>query len=129
MDPRDATIFQDMLLALGENVDKILLESNNSDRFKACKELTMKLKKRSMSEILEEANDIERAIALMLINLTFEELRYHCGKVSALPLESFRSIPKIRQYTKGILRHGVSEDIRGRILVLGNTGEGKSSLA
>ena len=73
MDPRDITIFQDMLLALGENVDKILLESNNYDRFKACKELIIKLKKRSMSEILEEANDIERAIALMLINLTFEE--------------------------------------------------------
>ena len=77
--------------------------------------------------LLQKDEGIERVLTLMLINLCFPHLRSECQSLCSIPLSSFNSIPSIQEYADAIIKSGVTEDLRGRIFVLGNSGVGKSS--
>ena len=82
----------------------------------------------SMTSLMLTVKGVERVLTIMLIHLCFPDLRLDCQSVCSIPLSSFKSISSIIEYSEAIIKSGVSEDLRGRLFVLGNTDVGKAVL-
>ena len=82
-----------------------------------------------MTSLLPKLTDVEKTIILMILHLVCPEIREECRRVSEIPLSGFTTLSRIREYTQNIVEYGVSNQVRGRIFLVGNTGVGKTSLA
>ena len=114
------------IMTLGKTVDKML---PNEETVKASllSRWMKHFKEEKMESLLEKVSGVEKVLNLMFIHLLFPKLRKECEALSDIPLATFTSIQKIDTYLQDILLFGTSDEQRGRIFVMGNTGTGKTS--
>ena len=114
------------IITLGKTVDKML---PNEEVVKASllSRWMKHFKEEKMESLLEKVSGVEKVLNLMFIHLLFPKLRKECEALSDIPLATFTSIQKIDTYLQDILHFGTSDEKRGRIFVMGNTGTGKTS--
>ena len=114
------------LATLGKTIDEMVADED-VEKTSLLKRWMNFFKEEKMENLLEKLAGVEKILTLMFIHLLFPELRKECETFSEIPLATFTSIQKIDTYLQNILKFGTSDEQRGRIFVMGNTGTGKTS--
>ena len=104
-----------ILSSLGEDVDKMIKYKHQpiTPHVFLCTNLLKCMNENKMKVLLPKLQGIEKAVILMVIHLCSPQLRSKCQAVSKIPLGGFRTVSDIREYTRNIIDHGVSDQTRG----------------
>ena len=113
--------------SFGARLDKEFSSSSNDQQLLFSKWFEC-FKVRSFSDLLKTVDGIPKVVTLMLVKLCFPRMGLWCSQQTDIRLEGFRTLNKIQDYLEAIIKFGVSNQIHGRIFVLGNTGTGKTSI-